>query len=216
MGGSAGSEPAAPARGLVLVVEDEAHIAELVRMYLARDGFGVHVERDGEAGLAAARSLSPVAIVLDIRLPGLDGTELCRRLRAEGDWTPVLFVTARDDEVDRIVGLELGAEDYVTKPFSPRERRAALHVRTVWAERCARNGVEFRLEAPRLLPAVDHAVRREVRRAGARDEHPITVVYGGDGGCGPLAIGSDAHLGVLGDGEGLARLVRRLDGNGCG
>ena len=108
-------------KGLVLVVEDERPIADLVRMYLAREGFGVQVEYDGDAGLAAARKLRPVACVLDIALPGLDGTEVCRRLRESGDWTPVIFLTARDDEVDRVVGLELGADDYVTKPFSPRE-----------------------------------------------------------------------------------------------
>jgi DNA-binding response OmpR family regulator len=107
--------------GLVLVVEDERAIADLVRLYLARDGFGVHVEHDGRAGLAAARRLRPVACVLDIALPALSGTEICRQLRQDGDWTPVLFLTARDDEVDRVVGLELGADDYVTKPFSPRE-----------------------------------------------------------------------------------------------
>ncbi|MFC0100584.1 response regulator transcription factor [Micromonospora marina] len=112
--------------GLVLVVEDEPAIADLVRLYLTRDGFGVHLERDGEAGLAAARRLRPVACVLDIALPGLTGTEICRRLRATGDWTPVIFLTARDDEVDRVVGLELGADDYVTKPFSPRELLARL------------------------------------------------------------------------------------------
>ena len=109
------------AKGLVLVVEDERPIADLVRMYLVREGFGVHVEYDGTGGLAAARRMRPVACVLDIALPGLDGTEVCRRLRESGDWTPVLFLTARDDEVDRILGLELGADDYVTKPFSPRE-----------------------------------------------------------------------------------------------
>src|SRR5688500_3438633 len=108
-------------KGLVLVVEDERAIADLVRMYLTRDGFGVHVEHDGRAGLAAARRMRPVACVLDIALPGLSGTELCRQLRDGGDWTPVIFLTARDDEVDRILGLELGADDYVTKPFSPRE-----------------------------------------------------------------------------------------------
>ena len=78
------------------------------------------------ARLDAARDLRPSAIVLDIGLPVLDGIEVCRRLRGGGDWTPVLFVTARDDEVDRIVGLELGADDYVTKPFSPRELVARL------------------------------------------------------------------------------------------
>jgi DNA-binding response OmpR family regulator len=116
-----GRMPADEARGLVLVVEDERSIADLVRLYLSRDGFGVHVEYDGAAGLAAARRLRPVACVLDIALPGMPGTEICQQLRAAGDWTPVLFLTARDDEVDRIVGLELGADDYVTKPFSPRE-----------------------------------------------------------------------------------------------
>ena len=116
-------------KGLVLVVEDEKAIADLQRLYLARDGFGVHVEGDGEGGLAAIRRLHPVAVILDVGLPGIDGTEVCRRMRAAGDWTPILFVTARDDEVDRVLGLELGADDYVTKPFSPRELDA--RVRTV-------------------------------------------------------------------------------------
>jgi len=111
----------APSRGLILVIEDEAAIAELIRLHLAKAGFGVRVERDGEAGLAAVGSLKPAAVILDVGLPGIDGIEVCRRLRTAQDWTPVLFVTARDDEVDRIVGLELGADDYVTKPFSPRE-----------------------------------------------------------------------------------------------
>ncbi len=105
----------------MLVVEDEKSIADLIRMYLTREGYGVHVESDGRGGLAAARSLHPVAIILDVGLPVIDGTDVCRRLRADGDWTPVIFVTARDDEIDRILGLELGADDYVTKPFSPRE-----------------------------------------------------------------------------------------------
>jgi len=108
-------------KGLVLVVEDERPIADLERMYLSREGFGVHVEHDGEAGLAAAKRLKPVAIVLDVGLPGIDGTEICRRLRAAEDWTPILFVTARDEEVERVLGLELGADDYLVKPFSPRE-----------------------------------------------------------------------------------------------
>jgi DNA-binding response OmpR family regulator len=81
----------------------------------------VHVEHDGAAGLAAARRMRPVACVVDIALPAMHGTEICRRLREDGNWTPVIFLTARDDEVDRVLGLELGADDYVTKPFSPRE-----------------------------------------------------------------------------------------------
>ena len=108
-------------KGLILVIEDERPIADLVRLYLSREGFGVHVEHDGVAGLAASRKLRPVACVLDIGLPGMDGTAVCRQMRESGDWIPVLFLTARDDEVDRIVGLELGADDYITKPFSPRE-----------------------------------------------------------------------------------------------
>ena len=108
-------------RGLVVIVEDEPAIADIERLYLAQAGFGVHVERDGVAGLAAIRRLRPVAIVLDIGLPGMDGVEIVRALRERDDWTPVVFVTARDDEVDRILGLELGGDDYLTKPFSPRE-----------------------------------------------------------------------------------------------
>lgn len=108
-------------RGLVLVVEDESAIADVIRMNLVRAGYGVHIERDGEAALGAVLRLHPVAVVLDIGLPKLDGIEVCRRMRARDDWTPVLFVSARDDEVDRILGLELGADDYITKPFSARE-----------------------------------------------------------------------------------------------
>jgi len=118
----------APAKGLILVVEDEPSIADLLRLYLSRAGYGVHVERDGEAGLAQVRALRPALILLDVGLPGADGIEVCRRLRAQDDWTPVIFVTARDDEVDRILGLELGADDYVTKPFSPRELVARIAV----------------------------------------------------------------------------------------
>lgn len=108
-------------RGLVLVVEDEPQIAELQRRYLLDEGYGVHLEQDGEAALAAVARLHPVAVVLDVGLPGRDGVSVCRAMRERDDWTPVLFVTARDDEVDRVLGLEIGADDYLTKPFSPRE-----------------------------------------------------------------------------------------------
>jgi DNA-binding response OmpR family regulator len=111
----------AGARGLVVVIEDEVAIADVIRLNLVKAGYGVHLERDGTSGLSAIRLMRPAAVILDIGLPGLDGIEVCRRLRSENDWTPVLFVTARDDEIDRIVGLELGADHYVTKPFSPRE-----------------------------------------------------------------------------------------------
>ncbi|KQO63121.1 XRE family transcriptional regulator [Curtobacterium sp. Leaf261] len=108
-------------RGLVVVVEDDAAIADVERIYLDDAGFTVHHSPDGVSGLAAIRSLHPVAAVVDIGLPGLDGIELCRRLRADEDWTPILFATARDSEVDRVLGIELGGDDYLTKPFSPRE-----------------------------------------------------------------------------------------------
>jgi DNA-binding response OmpR family regulator len=120
---------AGPATPTVVVADDEKAIADLLELYLTREGFHVHVVHDGVAALAAITERRPAAVVLDIGLPGLDGIEVCRRLRAAQDWTPVLFVTARDDEVDRIVGLELGADDYITKPFSPRE--VVTRVKTV-------------------------------------------------------------------------------------
>ena len=115
--------------GLVLVVEDEPTIADVQRLYLERDGFQVLVVATGEQALAAVRERRPVAVVLDVGLPGMDGLDVVKRLRADGDDTPVLFVTARDEEVDRILGLEMGADDYLTKPFSPRE--LVTRVRTV-------------------------------------------------------------------------------------
>ena len=105
----------------ILVVEDESAIADLIRLYLTRDGFDVTWEPDGIGGLARAQSEEFDLLILDVGLPGLDGTEICRKLRAEQNWTPIIFCTARDEEVDRIYGLELGADDYLTKPFSPRE-----------------------------------------------------------------------------------------------
>jgi DNA-binding response OmpR family regulator len=150
-------------RGLVLVIEDERPIADLVRLYLNRDGFGVHVEASGDAGLAAARRMRPVACVVDIGLPGLDGTEVCKRLRDSGDWTPVIFLTARDDEVDRVVGLELGADDYVTKPFSPREL-----VARVKAVLRRANGLPGAAETPRSVGVVTlDPARRRVHVDGA-------------------------------------------------
>ncbi len=107
--------------GTIVVVEDDPNIADLVDMYLRREGFRVLQAEDVERGLALIGAQRPRLVVLDIGLPGeRDGLDLCRQLRAEGT-VPVLMLTARDDEVDRVLGLELGADDYVTKPFSPRE-----------------------------------------------------------------------------------------------
>ena len=109
------------AAGLVIVVEDEPAIADIQRLYLTREGYDVVVATTGEDALDLIRQRRPVAVVLDVGLPGIDGVEVLRRLRSDGDDTPVLVVTARDEEVDRVLGLEMGADDYVTKPFSPRE-----------------------------------------------------------------------------------------------
>jgi DNA-binding response OmpR family regulator len=106
---------------LILLVDDEANIIALQRLYLEREGFRVAAAFDGEAALAEIERLHPDLVVLDVMLPGVDGLEVCRRLRAAKHSVPILMVTARDEDVDRIVGLELGADDYLTKPFNPRE-----------------------------------------------------------------------------------------------
>jgi DNA-binding response OmpR family regulator len=107
-------------KGTVLVVEDEANIADLVDLYLSRDGYRVLKQGTGEGGLAALRDHRPRLVVLDVGLPDIDGLEVCRRIRATST-VPVIFLTARADEVDRVLGLELGADDYLTKPFAPAE-----------------------------------------------------------------------------------------------
>jgi DNA-binding response OmpR family regulator len=151
-----------PDLGTVVVIEDDANIAELVDLYLRRDGFRVLIAADGAAGLALVRRERPRMVILDVGLPGeRDGFEVCRTLRAEGDW-PVMFLTARDDEIDRVLGLELGADDYLTKPFSPRELVARVRA------------VLRRTERPPLSEAVvtvgDISIdpsRREVRVGSA-------------------------------------------------
>jgi DNA-binding response OmpR family regulator len=107
-------------KGAILVVEDEQAIAELVRAYLKRDGFGVVWASSGEQAMEELSRHSVRLVVLDIGLPGIDGFEVCRRLRGSTG-VPILILSARDEEVDRVAGLEAGADDYVTKPFSPRE-----------------------------------------------------------------------------------------------
>jgi DNA-binding response OmpR family regulator len=163
-------------RGLILVIEDEAVIADVLRRYLIAAGFGVQICRTGQDGLASVRRDRPVAVVLDIGLPDMDGLDLCRQLRAAGDWTPILFVTARDEDIDRILGLEMGGDDYLVKPFNPRELIARL--RAV-LRRSAGSGVAapvFRAGRVRIDPGqrrvwVDHAGRP----AG----HPATPAVGG-------------------------------------
>jgi DNA-binding response OmpR family regulator len=109
----------------ILVVDDEPKIVQLVRDYLERAGFAVSTARDGHEALMRARQERPDLIVLDLGLPQLDGLEVTRRLRGASG-VPIIMLTARDDETDKVVGLELGADDYVTKPFSPRELEARV------------------------------------------------------------------------------------------
>jgi len=104
----------------ILVVDDERNILELARMYLEAEGYNLIVARDGKEALAQWRAAKPALMVLDLMLPQVDGWEVCRRVRAESD-LPIIMLTARSDDVDKIVGLELGADDYLTKPFNPRE-----------------------------------------------------------------------------------------------
>jgi len=111
---------------LILLVDDETHIIQLARLYLEREGYRVESVGDGSEALRAVERLRPALMVLDIMLPGVDGMEVCRRLRAAGDLTPILMLTARDEDVDKILGLEMGADDYLTKPFNPRELVARI------------------------------------------------------------------------------------------
>ena len=176
----------------IVVVEDDRHIADLVEMYLRQEGFRVVQAPDGQRGLEAARDQRARMVILDVGLPGgLDGLEVCRRLRASGD-VPILMLTARDGEIDRVLGLEMGADDYVTKPFSPRElvaRVKAILRRTDGGGRDA---------GPGVLSAGDVEVdvgRREARVAG-------TVV--------PLATREFDLLRHLAENAGLALSRRQL------
>ncbi len=129
----------------ILIVEDDINTANLVATYLQKEGFSTRIVHDGEAGLRAAKSDAPQMLILDLMLPGIDGLEICRRLRAISE-VPILMLTAREEEIDRVLGFSLGADDYVVKPFSPREL----------VER-----VKAILRRVRKLPQVEAAVLRE-------------------------------------------------------
>ena len=144
----------------VVVVEDDRNIADLVELYLRQEGFRVVQAGTGERAIEAVRDQRPRMVILDVGLPGaMDGLEVCRRLRAGGD-VPIIMLTARDDEIDRVLGLELGADDYLTKPFAPRELVARV------------KAILRRTDRPRdtdVLLAGDVEVdvlRREARRNG--------------------------------------------------
>jgi two-component system alkaline phosphatase synthesis response regulator PhoP len=149
---------------LVLVVDDEPHIVELARMYLERDGFRVSAVGDGRAALEQADKEQPALMVLDLMLPGLDGYEVCKQVRAKSD-LPIIMVTARDDDIDKIIGLELGADDYLTKPFNPRELVA--RVRAI-LRRSAPRGQKDETSPIHVGDVTIDPARREVTVAGQR------------------------------------------------
>ena len=158
-----GDPAEAPPGTSVLVVEDDANVAEVLSRYLRREGFEVTCLGDGAAALEQALAAPPDLAVLDIMLPGLSGLELCRRLRAEVD-VPIIMLTALGEEADRVVGLELGADDYVTKPFSPREVTA--RVKAILRRTRARSGAPPEGAGP--LVAGDLRIDQRTREAEAR------------------------------------------------
>ena len=147
---------------LILLVDDEPSIVQLARMYLERENFRVEAAGDGEAALEAVKRLNPQLVVLDLMLPRLDGFEVCRRLRAENNPVSIIMLTARAEDIDKILGLELGADDYLTKPFNPHELVARIKAILRRVERAAQPD-----DAPITLAdlTVD-AIRREARVAG--------------------------------------------------
>ncbi|QTE28115.1 response regulator transcription factor [Pengzhenrongella sicca] len=161
------AEPRIPHTGgpRVLVVDDEVPLARLVAGYLRRDGFEVETVADGEGAIARARAWRPAVIVLDLGLPGVDGTEVCRAVRAFSDCY-IVMLTARVDEIDKLVGLSVGADDYLTKPFSPRELVARVRA---MLRRPRLDAAEAAPELPisRFGELSVDVVGREVRVAGA-------------------------------------------------
>ncbi len=143
----------------ILVVDDDPTVSDVVRRYLERAGYAVTLSADGRDALAAYERIRPDLVVLDLMLPGLDGLEVCRRLRSSASGVPIVMLTALGEEADRVLGLQLGADDYVTKPFSPRE--LVLRVQSVLRRSVARPPV-----APEVL--VDGGLTVDVARRIAR------------------------------------------------
>ena len=148
---------------LILVVDDEPHIVELAKLYLERDGYRVASVGDGRAALERAEKDNPALMVLDLMLPELDGYEVCRQVRARSD-LPILMLTARDEDIDKIVGLELGADDYMTKPFNPRELVA--RVRAILRRGPSGRGARAEAGPLHLADVTVDPARREVTVAG--------------------------------------------------
>ena len=142
----------------VLIVEDEKSIVDIVRFNLEKEGYAVLTAYDGEAGLTAAREEKPDLILLDVMLPRRNGFDVCRILREEGDGVPVIILTAREGESDKVMGLEIGADDYITKPFSMRELLARVKSnirRTDMLQKTARQSTGNRLDLGRVQVDMD-------------------------------------------------------------
>jgi DNA-binding response OmpR family regulator len=150
------------ANELILLVDHEPSIIQLARVYLEREGFRVQSAGDGELALEAVKQHLPALVVMDVMLPKLDGFEVCRRLRAEGNPVSIIMLTARDEEIDKVLGLELGADDYLTKPFNPLELAARVKAILRRSERAAAPPA---MKSIRLGDLTIDAARREVRLA---------------------------------------------------
>jgi len=145
---------------LILLVDDEPNIVELAQLYLEREGYRIISASDGKAALAAVEQHKPDLIVLDLMLPEMDGLEVCRTLRGKKDPVSILMLTARDEDIDKILGLELGADDYLTKPFNPRE----LVARVKAVLRRSEYSGDLQQDEPLQIGDVQiDALRREVR-----------------------------------------------------
>lgn len=151
----------------ILIVDDEQHIIDLAKMYLEVEGFAILSALDGRVALEMIRREKPALVVLDLMLPGLDGWEVCRRVRAESD-VPIIMLTARSEDIDRIVGLELGADDYLTKPFNPRELVARVRAILRRTERRAAPAADTMLK-------IDNLVIYPERRLVTVDGKPVDL-----------------------------------------
>jgi DNA-binding response OmpR family regulator len=165
----------------ILVVDDERNIVDLVRLYLEKEGFAVIAAGDGEEALALFRRHAPDLIVLDLMLPKIDGLEVCRQIRREGD-TPVLMLTARSDDIDAIVGLELGADDYVTKPFNPRALVARVKAILRRTEATNRGGRPIEVGSLRMDPRRREATVNDRRLDLRAREFDLLVALARDPG----------------------------------
>lgn len=184
---------------LILLVDDEPNIIELARLYLERDGFRTLAVGDGPSALDRAAKDNPALMVLDLMLPQVDGYEVCRRVRATSD-LPIIMLTARDEDIDKIIGLELGADDYLTKPFNPRELVARVKAILRRSERPPKTAVTAPLH---LADVTIDPARREVIVVG-KSATPRTKEF-------DLLLALAEHRGLVLTREQLLNLVWGFD-----